>query len=99
MYKDRNFDSVFMRENTGQRKLIFYHSLRSDDDELIVSVGWLTHEHFQKGVSSGSLIIMTFQHIEVGTEHGSLKQESVLLPLHHGATEFQNIDDLHTTRD
>ena len=42
---------------------------------------------------------MTFQHIEVGTEHGSLKQESVLLPLHHGATEFQNIDDLHTTRD
>ena len=38
-YKDRNFDSVFVRKNTGQRKLIFCHRLRSDnddDDELLL---------------------------------------------------------------
>ena len=56
VYKDRNFDSVFMRENTGQRKLIFYHSLRSDDDELIVSVGWLTHEQSVAAFPEGSII-------------------------------------------
>ena len=29
-YKDRIYYSVFIRENTGQKKTVFWHILRSD---------------------------------------------------------------------
>ena len=52
LYKDRIYDFVLIRENTDQRKLVFWHNLRS-----VCPSAYYTYQKIWRKLSSFSVII------------------------------------------
>ena len=71
----------YMQRHSSMQRLL---AVNDDDDDFFLWDGWPTNR--KDLPTSGSLINVTFQHAEVGIDPGSLKQQSVVLPLHQGAT-------------